>query len=99
MRKNIKEKIKSTGKAEISSKKIYRENGHKLGVYILVSGGTNEYSKKLAELTNVRLNGVAIGTYARDIIQKDINKENFLNNNEYILSAYEKAKQLIDANL
>ena len=78
MRKNVKEKIENGGKAMISSKKVYRENGHKLGVYILVSGGTNEHSKKLANTTNVRVNGVSIGTYARDIIHKEISKKDFL---------------------
>ena len=99
MRKNIKEEIKSGGKATISSKKVYRRNGHKLGVYILVSGGTNEKSKKLADLTNVRVNGVSIGTYARDVIQSDINKKDFFDKKDYIVSAYNKAKKLIDANL
>ena len=99
MRKNIKEEIKSGGKATISSKKVYRRNGHKLGVYILVSGGTNEKSKKLADLTNVRVNGVSIGTYARDVIQSDIDKKDFFDKKDYIVSAYNKAKKLIDANL
>ncbi len=99
MRKNIKEEIKSGGKATISSKKVYRRSGHKLGVYILVSGGTNEKSKKLADLTNVRVNGVSIGTYARDVIQSDINKKDFFDKKDYIVSAYKKAKKLIDANL
>ena len=58
--------------------KIYEQSGHKLGVYILVSGGTNEHSKKLAKLTNVRVNGISIGTYARDIIQNEIGKKIFL---------------------
>ena len=80
MRKNIKEKSASGGKASISSKKIYRTNGHKLGIYVLVSGGTNEKTKELANLTNVRVNGVSIGTYARDIIHNKIKDHNFLQN-------------------
>ena len=99
MRKNIKEKSLSGGKASVSSKKIYRNNGHKLGIYVLVSGGTNEKTKQLADLTNVRVNGVSIGTYARDIIYKDINNKEFLNNKDLIFSAYKKAKKLIDANI
>ncbi len=99
MRKNIKEKSLSGGKASVSSKKIYRNNGHKLGIYVLVSGGTNEKTKQLADLTNVRVNGVSIGTYARDIIYKDINNKEFFNNKDLIFSAYKKAKKLIDANI
>ncbi len=99
MRKNIKEKSASGGKASISSKKIYRTNGHKLGIYVLVSGGTNEKTKELANLTNVRVNGVSIGTYARDIIHNKIKDLNFLENKKLIISAYQTAKRLIDANL
>ena len=97
MRKNVKEQIRSGGKAKISSKKIYRLSGHKLGVYILVSGGTNEYSQKLANLTNVRVNGISIGTYARDIIQDEIRRKDFFEKKNHIISAYKKAKKLIDA--
>jgi len=99
MRKNIKEKSISGGKASISSKKIYRTSGHKLGIFILVSGGTNQKTKKLAELTNVRVNGVSIGTYARDIIHQDIKQDNFLKDKDLIISSYKKAKKLLDANL
>ena len=99
MRKNIKEKSISGGKASISSKKIYRTSGHKLGIFILVSGGTNQKTKKLAELTNVRVNGVSIGTYARDIIHQDIKQDNFLNDKNLIISSYKTAKKLVDANL
>ncbi len=99
MRKNIKEKSASGGKASISSKKIYRTNGHKLGIYVLVSGGTNEKTKELANLTNVRVNGVSIGTYARDIIHNKIKDLNFLENKNLIISAYQTAKKLVDANI
>ena len=99
MRKNIKDKTLSGGKALVSSKKIYRRNGHKLGLYILVSGGTNEKTKQLADLTNVRVNGVSIGTYARDIIYKDINDKNFFVKKDLIISAYKTAKNLIKANI
>ena len=99
MRKNIKEKSISGGKASVSSKKIYRASGHKLGIFILVSGGTNEKTKELANLTNVRVNGVSIGTYARDIIQQDIKKKNFLDDKDLIISAYQIAKKLVDANI
>ena len=48
-----------------------------MGLYVLVSGGTNEKTKELADLTNVRVNGVSIGTYARDIIYKNIKNKDF----------------------
>ena len=65
----------------------------------MVSGGTNEKTKELANLTNVRVNGVSIGTYARDIIQQDIKKKNFLDDKDLIISAYQIAKKLVDANI
>ena len=61
------------------------------------SGGTNEYSQKLANLTNVRVNGVSVGTYARDIIQDEIRRKDFFEKKNHIISAYKKAKKLIDA--
>lgn len=99
MRKNIKEKSIGGGKASISSKKVYRVSGHKLGIFILVSGGTNEKTKKLADITNVRVNGVSIGTYARDIIHQDIKKKNFFEDKDLIISAFQTAKKLVDANI
>jgi ferredoxin len=98
MRKNIRDKSENGGKASVSSKKIYRRNGHKLGIYVLVSGGTNEKTKKLADLTDVRVNGVSIGTYARDIIYSYINNDKFLSDKNLIISAYKNAKKLIEAN-
>jgi len=41
----------------------------KLCVYVLISGGTNSKSKKLADLCGVNINGVAIGSYARKIVK------------------------------
>lgn len=99
MRKNIKEKSISGGKASISSKKVYRTSGHKLGIFILVSGGTNQKTKELADLTNVRVNGVSIGTYARDIIHQNIKQDNFLKDKNLIISSYKTAKKLVDANV
>jgi ferredoxin len=79
--------------------KIYRTHGHHQGVYIILSGGTNSHSKKLAEMVGVRCNGVAIGTFARNIIEEFIDNPNFYNNIELIKSAYKKAKELVIANI
>lgn len=40
-----------------------------LPVYVIISGGTNSKSKKLANLCGVDINGVAIGSYARKIVK------------------------------
>ena len=42
----------------------------KLPVYILVSGGTNSKTKELANLCNVKIDGVAVGSYARKIVKE-----------------------------
>jgi hypothetical protein len=63
---------------------------------ILISGGTNSFSKELANKTNVRINGVSIGTYARDLIEVHISKNNFYENDDAIMEAFKKAKQLVE---
>ena len=65
-------------------------------VPILISGGTNSFSKELANKTNVRINGVSIGTYARDLIEEHISKNNFYENHDEIMEAFKKAKQLVE---
>ena len=68
-------------------------------IQILLSGGTNALSKKLAELTGVRCNGVAIGTYARDIVEDVVTQENFLDDINKIKKAFKIAKNLVDVNI
>jgi ferredoxin len=79
--------------------KVYRLHGHHQGVYIVLSGGTNSHSKKLAEMVGVRCNGIAIGTFARNIIEEFIDNPNFYNDIELIKSAYKRAKELVTANI
>ena len=99
MRVNKKEETVGPGKAKIKSQKVYRPNNARNSIQILLSGGTNAQSKNLAELTGVRCNGVAIGTYARDIVEDIVNKENFLNDINEIKKAVKIAKDLVDANI
>jgi hypothetical protein len=79
--------------------KVYRAHGHHQGIYIVLSGGTNSHSKKLAEMVDVRCNGVAIGTFARNIVEEYIDNPDFYNNINLIKLAYIKAKELITANI
>lgn len=44
-------------------------NKAKIPAYIIISGGTNSKSKELANLCDVDVNGVAIGSYARKIVK------------------------------
>jgi ferredoxin len=98
MKVNKKRELDRLGKEKISSKKVYKPIDDKDNIPIVLSGGTNSLSKKLASLTNVRINGVAIGTYARDIIEEYIMIDNFYENDNAIASAFNIAKKLIDVN-
>lgn len=98
MKVNKKRELDKLGKQKISSKKVYKSIDDKENIPIVLSGGTNALSKKLATLADVRINGVAIGTYARDIIEEHIMVDNFYENDEAIASAYNIAKNLVDVN-
>lgn len=84
---------------KVLTQKVYRQHGHHQSVYIVLSGGTNSKSKELADLTGVRVNGVAIGTFARGVIEKYINEPDFYNNDDVIKKAYNNAKLLVTANI
>lgn len=69
----------------------------KLPVYIMLSGGTNSKTAELAKMCQINYNGIAIGTYARKIVSKYIEREDFLRN-EYIFNeALNIAKNLVDS--
>lgn len=69
----------------------------KLPVYIMLSGGTNSKTAELAKMCQINYNGIAIGTYARKIVSKYIEREDFLHN-EYIFNeALNIAKNLVDS--
>lgn len=42
---------------------------HNLNAFIILSGGTNSKTKSLADLCDIDINGVAIGSYARKIVK------------------------------
>ena len=69
----------------------------KLPVYILLSGGTNSKSKELAKLCGININGVAVGSYARNIVRKYIERDDFLTNKTIFQEAQLIAKQLVEA--
>jgi len=98
MKNNKKRELDTVGKQKISSKKVYKNIDDKDNIPILLSGGTNSLTKKLADLAGVRINGVAIGTYARDIIEKEIICEDFYKNEDKIKEAIKIAKILINDN-
>lgn len=83
------------GKEKISAKKIYKSIKDPSVIPILISGGTNSHSKELANLSGVRINGVSIGTYARDLIETFIIENDFYENDELIFGAYQAANSLV----
>ena len=53
----------------------------------------------LAKQAGVRCNGVAIGTYARDIIEDFVSDKNFYTDTNIIKKAYNIANQLVKDNI
>ena len=92
-------KKRGSGKAKVISKRIYKPNSHKDNIPIMLSGGTNSLSKNLSDLMGVRCNGVAIGTYARDIIEDFVSDSNFYTDINIIKKAYNRANQLVKINI
>jgi hypothetical protein len=97
MRKDPKRKTVA-GKATRSSKKAYRPLRNPKVIPILLSGGTNSLSRELSEKCGVRCNGIAIGTFARDIVEEFTQCEDFYENIDTIRCAYEAARNLINKN-
>jgi hypothetical protein len=95
----IDKKSVSKDSSKVITSKVYRPHSHHQGVYIVLSGGTNSKSKELANMAGVRCNGVAIGTYARGVIEEYIENPNFYKDISLIKNAYLKAKELVTANI
>ena len=93
-----KKSVNKLGNKELTTT-VYRDHGHHQNIYIVLSGGTNSHSKELAEKVGVRCNGVAIGTYARSVVEKFINDENFYKNDILIKEAFDAAKNLVTLNI
>lgn len=71
----------------------------KLPVYLMLSGGTNSKSCELAKLCDIKPNGIAIGSYARKIVRKYIERDDFLHNEVVFNEALEIAKKLVETSL
>jgi len=76
---------------------VIRKSGIK--AVIVASGGTNSYTADLARLCKVGINGVAIGTFARNIVRDCIDDSRFLENSSKIKKAVRIAEGLIKSNL
>lgn len=69
----------------------------KLPVYLILSGGTNAKTTELAKMCDISYNGVAVGSYARKIVRRYVERPDFWTNPVVLNSALEIAKPLIDS--
>ncbi|MBR6098999.1 4Fe-4S binding protein [bacterium] len=81
----------------VAMAEIFQNAG--LPVYLMLSGGTNSKSTELASLCGINFGGVAIGSYARKIVRKYIDRDDFLENKEIFNRALDIAKNLVDVSL
>ncbi len=84
---------KSTLQTVAFAELIRNEN---LPVNILLSGGTNSKSTQLAKETGIEVNGAALGSYARKLVEEYINNDNFFEDENLQNTAINKAKELAD---
>ena len=71
----------------------------KLPAYIMMSGGTNSESTKLAKECGVFPNCLAVGSYARKIVKEFIYREDLFTNADIFNEAVKRAKTLVDESL
>lgn len=88
--------FKTTLQAVATAELVQNE---KLPVYIMLSGGTNSRTAELANLCGINYNGIAIGTYARKVVRKYIEREDFMTNKRVFEEAVEVAKKLISSSV
>lgn len=68
-------------------------------VMILLSGGTNSKTGELARLCGVRANGIAVGTFARNVVKDFVKNKDFYSDINIIKRAVDTADNLIKDNL
>lgn len=69
----------------------------KLPVYLILSGGTNAKTTELAKMCDISYHGVAVGSYARKIVRRYVERPDFWTNPVVLNSALEIVKPLIDS--
>ena len=74
-------------------------------INVLLSGGTNSLSADLAIQGNVKFQGIAIGTFARNLVYNhvkelyDYSDDNFYKDTNNIKKAFLLGKNLVDSNI
>lgn len=85
---------KSTLQAVATAEIVQNE---KLPVYLMLSGGTNGKTTELAKMCGISYNGVAVGSYARKIVKRYVERSDFWSNPRVVEDALEIAKPLVDS--
>ncbi len=67
-----------------------------LPVYLILSGGTNSKTSKLAHECSVNIDGIALGSYARKLVKDYISNDDFFENEQLRQEAIKKAKKLAE---
>lgn len=83
---------KTTLQAVATAEIVQNEN---LPVYILLSGGTNSKTAELAQMCGIQYHGISIGSYARKIVRKFIERDDFLANENIFNQALDIARNLV----
>ncbi len=68
-----------------------------LPAFLLLSGGTNSKTAKLASLCGINANGAAIGSFARQIVREYITRKDFWTNEKVFSEALGAAKRLVES--
>ena len=71
----------------------------KLPIYIMMSGGTNTKSTQLAKQCGIQPNCIAIGSYARKIVNNYLKMDDLLENNKALNEAVKIASELVKTSL
>lgn len=87
------DKYETTLQAVATAQIVQRAN---LPVFLMLSGGTNSKTAKLAKLFNINADGIAIGSYARVLVRKYIQRDDFFLNSLIFNKALKIAKNLVD---
>ena len=85
---------KSTLQAVATAEIVQNAN---LPVYIMLSGGTNGKTTELAKMCDINYNGVAIGSYARKIVRRYVERPDFWENPQVVIDALEVIKPLVNS--
>lgn len=64
-------------------------------VNILLSGGTNSLTGRLAHEADVKFHGISIGTFARKIVKDCIEREDFYDNDAVLAEGAKAARKLV----